>query len=254
MLKKFFTMILAAACVLSASGAAACGQSVDCCREECAKLADLSFEQKYIDLAIKYHGKETDKTVSYKKSRSKKFLDKFNKAVTSEKPEYTLETSDRHNILYVALKDGKIKAIYHDNYYYNHSCYSEIIYADGDNAVFFSVESKTKAKLPKDGADDTIAYSISEGLSFDDINDIGKYFKFKSGGKIYYYEEFGVDESPASPNQPSYLGFLFDESGNVLAGVYDDEAYYMSFKTSADDVDFAHPKGYKTVDYENLEY
>lgn len=253
MLKKFFTVILAAVCVLSAASTAVYGQSVSCCREECASLADSGFEQNYIDLAIKYHGKKTDKTVSYKKSRSKKFLDKFNKTVMSKKPEYTLELSDRHSLAYVARKDGKMKCIYHDRYLYD--CYSEVVYADGDSVTAFSVESKTKAKLPKDKVGDTLADNISEeGLLFDDINGTGKYFKFKSGGKIYYYEEFGVDESPSSPSQPSYLGFLFDEGGDVLAVVYDDEAYYMSFKTAADDSEFTQPKGYKTVDYEDFDY
>lgn len=245
MLKKFFTVILAVLCLLPAACVPACGQSIYCAREECVKLTNSGFKQKYIDLAIEYHNKETDKTVSYKKSHTKKFIDKLNAAVTSEKPEYTYEISDRHEILYLSRKNEKIKSVFHLALLYD--CDDYIIYADGDSATVFYTEDKTKAKVPKKEIEDELVDISSEGLFFDDISKKGKYFKFKNGGKTYYYEEFAINESPSSTSRASYLGFLFDGDGNVLAAVMSDTAYYMSFKTTADDSEFTPPKGYTTV-------
>lgn len=259
MLKKLFTAAVSAVlCGALTLGITAFGQSVFCRLDECSKLANSGFEQKYVDWAIKYHNKETGSAAAYKKSRSKKFIDKFHAAVTSKKPQYTFELSDKNYLFYIARKDGKIKQIYHEVDFTYDICGSIITLADGDNVTVFGIENKTKTKPPQKDYTYYLFDDFYELFDFDDISETGKSFKFKSGGKAYYYEEFKFHEDVDYPSNPyvfpGYFGFLFDEDGNALALVTEDMAYYMSFKASADGVDFTQPKGYKTVAYDDFMY
>lgn len=253
-LKKAVPAVISAIlCVTMLFGAAASAQSVKSCRNECEKLANSSFDQNHIDLAIKYHGKEAKNTIAFGKSRAKKFLKKFNSKLLSEKSEFSIEVSDKNTIILFAQKGGKVKIVeYFEDYdYYSRNyCVGTAFFTDGKSSTELSVSNKTKTKVP-DNIDPPYTVSDFNTEEFDLPDDItGKYFKFKSGGKIYYYEAFTVEDALGD----EAVGFLFDEKGNILAMIADEEVYCVSFRTKVDDSEFDIPKGYKTVDYDDFEY
>ncbi|MDE6595766.1 MAG: hypothetical protein K2K44_07140, partial [Oscillospiraceae bacterium] len=211
-LKKFFPAIISAVlCVTMVLGMTVSAQSVKSCLSECAKLANSSFDQNYIDLAIKYHNKEAKNTISFGKSKAKKFLKKLNSQAASAKPEFSIEMSDKNSILFLAKKNSRIKAIECDELGYSYDGLA--VYTDGKSTTAFSVTEKIKTKVPAD-ANKYISINIDGAEDIIGLPDdmTGKYFKFKSGGKIYCYEEFLIEEWGDET-----VGFLFDENGNILA-------------------------------------
>ena len=243
--KKFFPAIISAVlCVTMVLGMTASAQLLDDPWSDCKKLINSNFDQQYIDLAIKYSQKESNNTVVFSKSRTKKFFDKYNKAIMSDKLEISLEMSDKNSFEFIARKGAKSKYVCYEEYYSGWDY--EVMFSDGKTVTFFSLENKTKTTTKDDGS-----FFDLETVSSDivDPDQKGKLFKFKSGGKIYYYEEFPIN---------SYLeevyGLLFNESGEPLAAIVNDEVYCVSFKTTVDDSEFEIPKGYKTVDYDDFDY
>lgn len=234
-------------CVAMALGITASAQSVVSCWSEGAKLANSSFDQNYIDLVIKYHNKEAKNTIAFGKSKTKKFIKSFNSKIISQKGEFSLEMSDKNNIILFAQKGSKLKIVECENDWY----YGRAFFTDGKSSTALSLQNKTKTKVP-DGTEPpyTIFDFTTDELDMPDDNLTGKYFKFKSGGKIYYYEEFTIK----GYSYEDTVGTLFDENGNILAMLMDDEVYCVSFKTAVDDSEFEIPKGYKTVDADDFEY
>lgn len=247
--KKFLTTAVSAAlCVTMVLGMTVSAQSIESRWSECAQLANSSFDQNYIDLVIKYHNKEAKNTISFGKSKTKKFIKKFSTKMLYKKDEFSLEMSDKNNIILFAKKGSKLKIVECGE---NYNCYSMAFFTDGKSSTALSLESKTKAKVP-DGIDPpyTISDITTDDLDMPDDNTAGKYFKFKSGGKIYYYEEFTIKENFYEDT----VGILFDENGDTLAMLMDDDVYCVFFKTTVDDSEFEIPKGYKTVDYDDFDY
>lgn len=242
--------VSAVLCAAITFGTAASAQSIYDSWGECAEIANSSFDQNYIDLVIKYHSKETKNTVSFGKSRTKKFGKSLAAQVRSSKPECSLEISDKNNIILFTQKGSRIKIVECASGYDNSYSYGYALFTDGKTATAFAPETKTKAKLPAD-ADQPYALSDLSTDEFDlSDSETGKIFKFKSGEKIYYYEEFTL----TSYAQDCALGLLFDENGNILAMLGDDEVFCVSFRTTVDDSEFDMPKGYKTVGYDEFEY
>lgn len=250
--KKFFPVIISAVlCVSMAFGMTVSAQSVESCWSECVKLANSSFDQNYIDLAIKYHNKEAKNTIAFGKSKTKKFIKNFNSKIISTKNEFSLEMSDRNNIILFAQKGSKLKIVEcEEGYGYNYD-YGIAYFSDGKSSTALSLKNKTKTKVPDD-VDPlyTISDLITDEFDMPDDDMTGKYFKFKSGGKIYYYEEFTIK----GYFYDDTIGALFDENGNILAMLIDYEVYCVSFKTTVDDSEFDIPKGYKTVDFDDFDY
>lgn len=248
-LKKAVSAIISAVlCVAMAMGMTVSAQSIESCWSESAKLANSSFDQNYIDLAIKYHNKEAKNTIAFGKSKTKKFIKNFNSKIISKKNEFSLEMSDKNIIILFAQKGSKLKIVECEEGY---NCYGMAFFTDGKSSTVLSLENKTKAKVPDDiDPPYTISDLTTDELDMPDDNITGKYFKFKSGGKIYYYEEFTIKDSFYEDT----IGILFDENGNTLAMLMDDEVYCVFFKSKVDDSEFEIPKGYKTVDYDDFDY
>ncbi|MDE6595765.1 MAG: hypothetical protein K2K44_07135 [Oscillospiraceae bacterium] len=203
-------------------------------------LTNAKYNSKYIKLAAKYSEKDSKNTVTYDKSRMKKFTDKFTKAANAKNPELSLSLIDKESIIYMAVKDNNGKVVI---------CMYGMglaFYSDGKKMSYLSVEDKIMTDDIEDdstGAD--IAASIADEFDFGiSENAKGKIFKFKSEEKIYYYEEF--------ENDYYVVGMLFNENGSPLAIVADDEVYCISFKTSVDDSEFKIPKGYKDIDIDDF--
>ncbi|MCM1328172.1 MAG: hypothetical protein NC253_01910 [Ruminococcus sp.] len=206
---------------------------------ESKTLANAKYYSTYIKLAAKYSEKDTKNTVSYSKSRTKKFYDKIEKAANADTPQFSFTLIDKENIVHLACKGSKAKTVI---------CLDgEVgmaIYDDGKKMTILNVGDKTKASAEygdEDALERDPSY-ITETLDFGiDESKKGKIFKFKSNDKIYYYEGFESDEYDS-------VGFLFNENGTALAIVADDEVFCISFKTTVDDSEFTVPKGYKTLD------
>lgn len=205
-------------------------------------LTNAKYYSKYIKLASKYSEKESKNTVSYEKSRMKKFSDKFSKAASAKNPELSFSLIDKESIIYLAVKGDKNKTVF---------CMYNIgiaYYSDGKTMSLLSVKDKSMmTENVEDSTDSNIASDIADGFDFGiSGNAKGRLFKFKSEEKIYYYEEFDRDHY--------VIGMLFNEKGSPLAIVMDDEVYCISFKTAVDDAEFDIPKGYKIVDYDDFDY
>lgn len=241
-------IISAVLCAAMAVGMTASAQSVESCWSEGAKVANSSFDQNYIDLAVKYHNKEAKNTIAFGKSKTKKFIKNFNSKIISKKDEFSLEMSDKNNIILFAQKGSKLKIVECEESY---NYYGIAFFTDGKSSTALSLKNKTKTKVPDDvDPPYTISDLTTDEFDMPDDDMTGKYFKFKSGGKIYYYEEFTIKNSFYEDT----VGALFDENGNILAMLMDDEVYCVFFKTKVNDSEFEIPKGYKTVDNDDFDY
>lgn len=205
-------------------------------------LTNAKYYSKYIKLASKYSEKKSKNTISYEKSRMKKFSDKFSKAASAKNPEFSLALIDKESIIYLAVKGNNNKMVL---CMYNMGIAS---YSDGKTMTLLSVEDKIKvSETVENDKDDNFASELADEFDFGiSENAKGRFFKFKSEEKIYYYEEFDTDYY--------VVGMLFNEKGSPLAIVVDDEVYCISFKTTVDDSEFDIPKGYKNVDIGDFNY
>lgn len=201
-------------------------------------FTSLKYNSNYIKWVEKYSKKETKNTVSYGKSRTKKFLDKVEKAFESDDLQISLGFINKDVIYSYSLKGDSCKTVVHEQ-----DGFAVVIYDKNDRGYMFSIKNKLCAVFGTDSEINAkwILEIASEFLDFNiNESDKGKIFKFKSKEKLYYYEEFNGS------------GFVFNENGTPLAAYLGGEAYCISFKTSVKDSEFDIPKGYKTVSLENF--
>lgn len=243
--KAIPAVVSAILCIAMAIGTTVSAQPANSQWNECKKLINSSFNQQYIDLAIKYKEKESKNTVVFSKSRTKKFFDRYNKAVASKKPEFSMEMCDKNGFEYFACKGAKAKYVFYYEDGYAYDC--EVAFSDGKTGTALSLENKTKTTFKDDGSFLNNIESVDSDII--DADQKGKLFKFKSGGKVYYYEEFIIN----SALDEAY-GLLFNENGDPLAAILNNSVYCVRFKTTVDDSEFDIPKGYKTVDPDDFDY
>lgn len=234
-LKKAAAAVMAAAmCVTMVFGASVSAAEKRSAWSEAKSLTTAKYNSKYIKWAEKYSAKETEKTVSYSKSRTKKFYDKMTAALDKDDAEVALSLLDNEVILYFASKGDKCKLILHLN------DEGIGIYIDPDKVTVVSIEDK--AMISDDATEsytqDTEAIKDLFDFGIDE-NSKGKIFKFKSDEKSYCYEEFEGD---------SYnVGFLFNEKDKPIAMVIDGDGCCFSLSYSVKDSEFDLPKGYKDM-------
>lgn len=213
--------------------------------KETKALTSAKYYSDYIKLVQKYSAKEAKNTVSFGKSLTKKFYESQLDEMDSENPTFLLNLISKDEIASVALKDGKMKVV---------------MYTDGQGIgmyltkkqmVMLSVNEKQKVTVPVSGDDyDATLDSMSDSIANFDNDEYmeedlgvtdktkGKYFKFKSGDKIYYYEEFEGDVQGT-------FGFLFNSKGKPIAEYAQGEAYCLNYSSKVDDSEFKIPSGYK---------
>lgn len=246
-LKKAFPAIVSALlCVTMALGITASAASV---WSETKALTTAKYNSNYIKWVEKYSEKETKNTVSFGKSRTKKFYEKQLEAFNDKDPQFAVNMITKDEIVSVAYKGRKIKMV----------VYTEkeglAIYMDSKQMTLLSVSDKEKmtAPIPDDVEYDSLvdemleAYAnfdndsyFSEDLGIAD-NAKGKIFKFTSGENTYYYEQFDTDNMGS-------IGFLFDSKGNPLAMNSDGTAICFQIKYTVKDSEFNIPKGYTEMD------
>lgn len=254
-IKKAVSAVTAAVlCVTMAFGTAA-SAATDPVWKETKTLANAKYNSTYIKLAEKYSKKESSKTVTFEKSKTKKFLDKQIKAIKSDDPQFSVYAINKDEIASVAYKDDKIKMVI----YSKNVDLSIGIYEDPKNVVMASPADKEKITLPVTDAaayEEVINGMLDGFMNFNDENYYdnlgikdtakGKYFKIKSGDKTYYYEEF-------KSSQYDKFGFLFNEKGKPIAMVGDETIACFSISYSVKDSAFKVPKDYKEVDLSELQ-
>lgn len=254
-LKKAFPAVISAIlCVTMILGMTASAANSNIWKDTKA-LTSLKYNSNYIKWAEKYSKKKAQNTVSYGKSRTKKFLDKLQKESTAENPEYIFGFINSDRMMCYAFKENSFKGVS----LIDGEC--TVLYISNKELALISTDKKTKTsyKATDDETEEfnNIAseyvskYSEQTAETFDfDIakNAKGKLFKFKSDEKIYYYEEFDTDSYYGN------VGFVFTEKGTPIAMYLNDLTFCVSFKTTVDDSEFKIPKGYKTVDADDFEY
>ncbi|MCM1024697.1 MAG: hypothetical protein NC395_11675 [Prevotella sp.] len=244
-LRKTAVSILAAAVsaalIMSVSVSAA--EKTDVWKET-KTMAGATYSSKYTKLIKKYYEKDSDKTVSFGKSRTKKFFDKYNAAREEDKPlSYSVTGSDVIMSMTYDSEHMKVVSFMEDLTFG--------LYIDTEKLSLIDPETKTKCSIEIEKDDfSELAASASDSLVFldgvrdelgfdDDYSENGKYFKLKSNDKIYFYEEF----SGGGYN----FGFLFSEKGKLLAMGDDSAAFCVNVSYSVDSDDFKIPAGYKDV-------
>lgn len=207
-------------------------------------LTPLKYNSTSIKWLKKYSEKDSKSTVTYSKSRTKKFLDRLFKESDKDSPELALGLTTKNNFLYFACKgNDKLKIVtYVDDE-------ATVMYVADGNVTMLDPESKTKVETESEGLNLAgFAGIMTENFDFDiSENEKGKIFKLKSNDKIYYYEEFECDEY-------DHVGFIFTEKGTPIAMMVDDEYYCIKYSLNVKDSEFDVPKGYKTVDFDDFEY
>lgn len=246
-LKKAVSAAVAAVmCFTMAFGTVASADNSDVWKETKA-LTSAKYNSKYIKLVEKYSQKETKSTVTFAKSKTKKFLDKQIKAIKKDDPQFAVNVINKDEIASVVYKGDKIKMV----------VYTEgeglAIYTTPSKMTMLSVSDKEKIVLPLTddiGYDDMMDEMLEKFGSFNDEeyyenlgisdNAKGKYYKIKSDDKIYYYEEFKSSEYDK-------YGFLFNEKGTPIAMIGDDAIGCFSLSYNVNDSEFNIPSGYKEV-------
>lgn len=256
-IKRTFSIGIAALmCFAVTLSVPAAAKTDDTVWKETKALAGASYSSKYIKWVEKYSEKDTTKTVTYSKSRTKKFLDKYEKNTDKDELQFALNISDKNSIISITIKGDKYKAAVYDGGMGMLYC------GDAKNITFLDINNKQKCSLTTaealkntglDYPDDydvpnEIAKEASEILDLDiDSNEKGKLFKFISGEKTYYYEKF-------EEHSYSSVGFLFNENGNVIAANIDGDIVCMNVSYKVKDSEFNIPKDYNDVDYTDINW
>lgn len=247
-LKKALPAIVSAVlCVTMALGITASAASV---WSETKALTTAKYNSNYIKWVEKYSEKDAKSTVTFGKSRTKKFYEKQLTAFNAKDPQFALNMATKDEIMSVVYKGRKIKIV----------VYTEdegiAIYMNSKNMTMLSVSDKQKLTMPIPADvdyDDLVDEMLEDYADFDNDsyfaddlgiadNAKGKLFKFKSGDKTYYYEQFETDYE-------GDIGFLFDANGNPLAMNADGDAICFQIKYTVKDSEFTVPKGYTEIDY-----
>ena len=243
--KAIPAVISAILCVTMVLGITASAASV---WSDAKALTTAKYNSNYIKWVEKYSQKKSKNTVTFSKSRTKKFLDKQIKATKSDDPQTSVSIINKDVLVSIAYKGGNMK----------------MVAAEGDMGFAFYISPKkmTMISIPDKkkttitvtaemGYDEIIDEMNQSFMDFDsddyyaDLgiadNAKGKLFKFTSGDKTYYYEEFKSADYDK-------FGFLFTEKGTPIAIIGDDLIACFTLSTNVKDSEFTVPKGYKETD------
>ncbi|MDE5576551.1 MAG: hypothetical protein K2J11_04110 [Oscillospiraceae bacterium] len=243
-LKKIAAVIAAAAICLTVAAAPVSAAEKKSVWSETKALTTAKYNSKYIKWLEKYSEKEAKNTVTYSKSRTKKFVDKIDTKLSKDGSEFSFYMINKESILAAARKDDKFKIVSYDK----DMPVNIVLYADKDNETMLIVEDKLKISTDM-SSDYTPEYgylAIADALDPDVKADAkGKFFKFKSDDKTYYYEEFESKEFGS-------MGYLFNEKGTPIAMGVGGDFYCIKLSYSADASEFKIPKEYKEADMDEL--
>ncbi|MGN0692569.1 MAG: hypothetical protein ACI4K7_09510, partial [Oscillospiraceae bacterium] len=192
-------------------------------------------------------GKTSSSTVTFSKSRTKKYFEKLSKTVDkmSEDPskasvKFTMVS--KNYVLDFCCKSGKIKYIAYINE--DDISMGLGIYIDSNSMTLLDLGSKQKIVSPIEEGEGDVDISESVGSITDfGISDKtkGKLFKFKYNDKGYYYEVFTNDNGET-------VGCVFDTKLNPVMLVDDTGYYTVKITTSVKSSDVKVPSGYEEIE------
>lgn len=240
-------------CVTMALSVPAAAKTDDTVWENAKALTSLRYSETYIKWAEKYSEKDSQNTITFEKSRTKKLFEKMAAVSDSDKPSFSLNIVKDDMMSCVAISGKKVKCVIYEKGDAN----AFAVCADSKKISMLSVKNKLKATMPTseyDGYDKMIDSALEKFsavayiLDDTDITDKtkGKLFKIKSGDKTYYYEEFIVDGSK--------FGILFDSNDDPLVMTSGKgKTYCFNFTDSVKASEFTVPKEYKEITYDNMD-
>lgn len=253
-LKKVLSAGIAAVmCAVIALSVPAAAKKDDTVWENAKALTSLRYSETYIKWAEKYSEKESNNTITFGKSRTKKLFEKMAAVIDSDKPSFSVNIVKDDMMSCVAISGKKVKCVMYDKGDVN----AFAIYANSKEISMLSVKNKLKATMPTSeyaGYDKMIDSALEKFsavayiLDDTDITDKtkGKLFKIKSGDKTYYYEEFIVDGSK--------FGMLFDSNDAPLAITSGkSKTYGFNFTDSVKASEFTVPKEYKEITEDDMD-
>lgn len=251
-LKKALPAVISAVlCVTMALGITASAASA---WSDAKALSGGKYSSTYIKWAEKYSGKDAKNTVKFSKSKTKKFIDKMTSQLDllgKKDCQLSISIITKDSVVATAIKGSKIKnVIYTDD-----SGIAMLITPEAFSIITFADKKKAVVPIPEDADFDELmdnafeeALSNVDGDMFDSgiaENAKGKSFKFKSGEKTYYYEEFETDYGK--------LGYLFDSNGNPIAMTDGKNSACLKISYTVKDSAFTVPKGYTEVGLDELD-
>lgn len=217
-------------------------------------LTNATYNSNYIKWVEKYSAKKSSKTISFSKSKTKKFYEDQAKKISAKKPQYSMDLINSDAVVSVAVKTDKMKVVMYMKE--GKEELSLAMYVDKKNMTMLSPAKKKKLTVPlPDGTDvnaliedslssfDNDVY-MSEDLGIAD-NAKGKYVKFTNDNKTYYYEEFETNNGK--------VGFLFNSKGKPLAITTGDVSLCLKFSYTVADSEVTVPKGYTEAGEDDLE-
>lgn len=243
-LKKIAAVIAAAVICLTVAAAPVSAAEQKSVWSEAKALTTAKYNSKYIKWLEKYGEKEAKNTVTYSKSRTKKFIDKIDTKLSKDDSEFSFYLINKETILAAARKNDNFKIVIFDT----DMPVNIGLYTDKDYETMLVIEDKLKiSDETSDSYTPEYGYLAIVDALDPDVKDSakGKLFKFKSDDKIYYYEEFESKEFGP-------MGYLFNEKGTPLAIGIDGEFYCMRLSYTADASEFKIPKEYKEADIDEL--
>lgn len=249
-IKKALPAIVSAIlCVTMVLGITASAASV---WSDAKALTNAKYNSNYIKWVEKYSQKSTKNTITFSKSRTKKFLDKQIKATKSDNPQTSVSIISKDALVSVAYKGDNMK----------------LVLAEGDMGFAFYMNPKKMTMLSISNKKKTTV-NVTAEMEYDEIidemnqsfmnfdsdnyyaelgiaeNAKGKLFKITSGDKTYYYEEFKSADYDK-------FGFLFTEKGAPVAMIGDDVIACFTISNNVKDSEFTVPKGYTETDINDL--
>lgn len=216
-------------------------------------LSDAKYSSTTIKLLDKYKEKKATKTVSFSKSKTKKYYEAQAEKLDTKNPQYRMDLINKNSIVSIAMKSKKIKILM-----YMKDSSNELglgMYIDKKNMTMLSPIKKMKVTVPlPDDTDydalleDSMASLDNDVYMYEDLgisdNAKGKYFKFTYDDKTYYYEEFETNKGT--------VGFLFNSKGNPIGITDGDNSYCLSYSYKVDDASVTVPKGYKEASEKDM--
>lgn len=246
--------VAAVMCVTMALSVPASAKTDNTAYKNAKALTNAAYNSKYIKWAEKYSAKKSSKTVTFSKSKTKKFYEDQAKKISAKKPQYSMDLINSDAVVSVAVKNDKLKVVMYMKEGKDEM--SLAMYIDKKNMTMLSPSKKKKLTVPlPDGTDVNALMEDSLGSFDNDVymsedlgiadNAKGKYVKFTSDDKTYYYEEFETNNGK--------VGFLFNSKGKPLAITTGEITLCLKFSYTVADSEVTVPKGYTEASDNDLE-
>lgn len=234
LIKAIAGVCLSAVLVAGISIPAAAGYAPANSASDALGALGADYGENYFKLLEKYDGKDLEKEISYGKSETKKLMSGMSLAVADEYDDYAVMVMEGDRVAGMAKYGAKAK------YVASNGVESKAIYACGGQLVSVGLGEAYDIEIFSDpieieackNAAKSIENKVKElmgRISSINISDntAGFRAKFKSGGKVYYFEKFDDGENR--------IAVLYDEYKSPLALKSNNNICALNFTTDVSD-------------------